>query len=964
MFCVCILVLCFFIKILQTKKNVTCVFGIFYLLFIYIYIYIHGLVLIIYRCDWYNDSMDCDPPKCWKNGKCSKGFPKEYSEETILREDGYPLYKRLHKNNGGNIYIDDKSGSHYDDAWVVPYNPYMLYKYNCHLNMECTASIKAVKYVNKYINKGIDMSTINVMLNEDERELRDKFQFNEPMKYIRGRYVTSHSGLWRLFAWPLHEAYPSVVNIGVHLDGAQPVIYPIHAKSTRIFKEWEKQRRTPLTEYFQTVRNEYEKPLSKKKLNGGLPATELRFDEMPQYYEWKRETKRWIRRTNKTKCITRVYKVSLQDKEKFYMRRLLLHKKGVKNYADLRTVDNIKQTTFEKACVKLGIANNDTEYFDCMAESALHSSARALRDLFILILRDKLLSNESVLKMWELYRKDFSSDILHNYRKHRLNMDYCTEIYNIALYKIEKRLNDSNVSLTDYGIMKPVVPDSYKHVENSIWDKASLKKFVDARILSFQDNAEQKNFFDTCMRYIDKKIPKTIVCLAPAGTGKTYVSNTILAQARCNDNICYSVASSALAATLLDGGTTAHYRFDIPINGITDETTCLWKKTPKDLLKKCSVFIWDEFTMQHKKCFEIVDRSLRLLTGVDKLWGGKVMIITGDWRQILPVIKKGNEAQIVEATLMTSYIWKSATICTLSKNVRINNTKDNVFWSKYLLEIGNGTEKIYKKLGKEMIKIPENLISKQPQFEDFISDIWNDYNEHYHNGKYIRNRSIITPLNKDIEVINDIMLQKLPGDAVIFESVDSVLEGFGHGGLSEEMLHKFETSSIPRHTIKLKIHTPIMLMRNLDQENGLCNGTKLIVTQIKKYSIKAKIISKKHYGKEFIIPRIYMDSNTADFGFTLRRKQFPIRVCYCMTINKVQGQTCNKLGLYLPDPVFSHGQLYVALSRVKDPKDIDIFICDSKVHGHLIKNKQDMYTKNVVYKQILDIINQKIQLVN
>jgi ATP-dependent DNA helicase PIF1 len=136
-----------------------------------------------------------------------------------------------------------------------------------------------------------------------------------------------------------------------------------------------------------------------------------------------------------------------------------------------------------------------------------------------------------------------------------------------------------------------------------------------------------------------------------------------------------------------------------------------------------------------------------------------------------------------------------------------------------------------------------------------------------------------------------------------------------------------------------------MLLRNLDQSEGLCNGTRLIVTKLATHVLEAKIIGGKHHGNIIYIPRMDMSPSQSPCPFKLNRRQFPIVVSYSMTINKSQGQSLDYVGLYLPRDVFSHGQIYVALSRVTSKKGIKILIHDEK-------KQPKITTTNVVYKEV------------
>jgi ATP-dependent DNA helicase PIF1 len=163
--------------------------------------------------------------------------------------------------------------------------------------------------------------------------------------------------------------------------------------------------------------------------------------------------------------------------------------------------------------------------------------------------------------------------------------------------------------------------------------------------------------------------------------------------------------------------------------------------------------------------------------------------------------------------------------------------------------------------------------------------------------------------------------------------------------LTPEFLSTLRTYGLPNHQIKLKIGSPIILLRNIDQSEGSCNGTRLIVTKMATHVLEAKVMGGKHHGNITYIPRMDMSPSQSPWPFKLSRRQFPIVASYAMTINKSQGQLLDWVGLYLPKDVFSHGQIYVAIFRVTSKKGIKILIHDVNKHPKEI-------TTNVVYKEV------------
>jgi ATP-dependent DNA helicase PIF1 len=193
-------------------------------------------------------------------------------------------------------------------------------------------------------------------------------------------------------------------------------------------------------------------------------------------------------------------------------------------------------------------------------------------------------------------------------------------------------------------------------------------------------------------------------------------------------------------------------------------------------------------------------------------------------------------------------------------------------------------------------------------------------------------------------------LTSIIGEAKEYLSADSIDRSEANDNdpfeqITPEFLNSLHTSGLPNHSIKLKVGIPIMLLRNLDQSEGLCNGTRLTVTKLEDHVIAAKIITGKNIGQELYIPRMPMSPSQSPWPFKLMRRQFPIMVSFAMTINKSQGQSLDYLGLYLPRDVFSHGQLYVALSRVKSKQGLKILIHDQS-------NIPMNHTTNVVFKEV------------
>ena len=162
------------------------------------------------------------------------------------------------------------------------------------------------------------------------------------------------------------------------------------------------------------------------------------------------------------------------------------------------------------------------------------------------------------------------------------------------------------------------------------------------------------------------------------GTGKTYLYRTILSGIRSKGKISLAVTSSGIATLLLPGGRTAHSRFHIPIN-VNDDSTCDIKQRTQvaELLSKTSIILWDEAPMAHGNFFEAIDCTLRDILQIEdpqnaeKPFVGKVVVLGGDFRQILPVVRKGRREDIVQSSISKSYLWNDCHVFKLQTNMRL-----------------------------------------------------------------------------------------------------------------------------------------------------------------------------------------------------------------------------------------------------------------------------------------------------
>ncbi|KAG5531387.1 hypothetical protein RHGRI_026119 [Rhododendron griersonianum] len=442
---------------------------------------------------------------------------------------------------------------------------------------------------------------------------------------------------------------------------------------------------------------------------------------------------------------------------------------------------------------------------------------------------------------------------------------------------------------------------------------------IEAQEVGIQTNIERLNngqraAYDAITSSIFENKGTTFFLHGGAGTGKTFLYNTIAVKCRSLGHIVVTVASSGIASLLLLGGRTAHSTFRIPLD-VLENSVCGFSKNSlqAELFRETKLIIWDEVAMQHKYCIEAVDRSLRDICDNEKPFGGITVVLGGDFRQVLPVVPKGVREQIVNASLRRSELWNDIHVLTLDLNMRLNPMDpENVTFARFLMEVGTNPQ--------EIVHLPPT-IRKCQDLTELLSTVYPQLEiQTTSTPTYLTERSILSARNEDVNAINAAALNVFPGDAFTYLAADKLskddeLDRSITNRYPNEYLNSLDPPGLPSFRVELKVGCPIMLLRNISPKNGLCNGTRMMVVRCGTRIIEAKILTGEKSGNLEFIPIISLTPSSSEFPFRMTRRQFPVRLAYAMTINKSQGQSVKFVGVDLRTPVFSHGQLYVALSR-------------------------------------------------
>uniref|UniRef100_A0A915K6N5 ATP-dependent DNA helicase n=1 Tax=Romanomermis culicivorax TaxID=13658 RepID=A0A915K6N5_ROMCU len=357
----------------------------------------------------------------------------------------------------------------------------------------------------------------------------------------------------------------------------------------------------------------------------------------------------------------------------------------------------------------------------------------------------------------------------------------------------------------------------------------------------------------------DYKGQRLFLLHGSGGTGKTFVYNSLITWCKSKDRVAIACASTGIAARLLSGGQTAHSTFGIMNDvGPNQPSNMPFESLNAEKLRSASLIIIDEISMLHRNVFEYIDRVMQSVQYRDtkrQPFGGKVFLIGGDFKQLLPVVQSACIQDQINASLKTSSLYDLFKRFDLVQNMRVN--KDEASFSEFLEEVGNGTNfienttfmfvpsemRVYTREDLIEFCFPRNLLQHPVENIDGLS-----------------NAAILAPTNLAVEFINLQVLECVAGEERIFSSTDSLqiagdsesLMAHNIGGLQVnvgdnvlEMIHERMPTGFPPHNLHLKVGAVVMLIKNLCVSDGLCNGTRLQIVSMGDNLLRCRVLSRQ-----------------------------------------------------------------------------------------------------------------------
>ena len=337
---------------------------------------------------------------CTIKGVCTNFFPKKYSNRTSCDSDGYPVYRRREDGN-----FVEKSRVRLDNRFVVPYNSYLLKKYQAHINVEWCNQAGSIKYLFKYINKGPDRATTSVQVGDHDNEAPSNDEIVDEIKeYYDCRYLSACESAWRILRYEVHYRTPAVEMLPFHLPDQQQVIYDADDDITDVLNK-------------PSVASSKFLAWMECNKTSDLAKT-LTYAEFPTKFTWIGPKRIWQER-KQGYAIGRIHNVPPSVGDAYYLRILLNKVKGPESWEKLYEYNDIIHPSFREACFARGLLDDDREYIYALQEISGWALGRKVRRSFVHLIMSNTISRPDHVwnEAWTFMKDDIEhhqSQLLNN----------------------------------------------------------------------------------------------------------------------------------------------------------------------------------------------------------------------------------------------------------------------------------------------------------------------------------------------------------------------------------------------------------------------------------------------------------------------------------------------------------------------------------------------------------------------
>jgi hypothetical protein len=418
------------------------------------------------------------------------------------------------------------------------------------VNLEICGHLKVMKYCFKYVFKRPDTATI---------------AFDEIDHFLSSRVLSAGEAAWRLLGLPLHQEHPNIMRLDIHVPRQHRVTFDPAAAPQDLAVSLSQQSSTLLQWFSLNSRD--------------AAARLLKYVEIPSAYTW--TAKQWHRRKNASRCLGRIYMVGSETSELFFLRRLLGVVRGALGFADLLTFDGELFPNFQAACAARGMLIDDAEYVAAMQDIInVETSVETIRLNFVhLIVRCRPSNSHDIFVM-------FLPEIC-GVPEPQLDDIECT------VWAMEGYANDIGSSLSVYGWALPSIRMITRPADDNLTVHIHNRDVAFARFSSEQLAAAAE-----VLAAVEAGVGGVFYLTAAGGCGKSFWANGVSAAAFVAGGEAVVVAASAMAASVLHGGRTAHAAWRIPLD-CSEGSFCTLDSELRRQIRAADVVIWDECSMVH-----------------------------------------------------------------------------------------------------------------------------------------------------------------------------------------------------------------------------------------------------------------------------------------------------------------------------------------------------------------------------